>query len=150
MVAVVDTSTLISLAWSGWLRVVALSPVELVVPEAVQREAVADGVASGYPDASAIQTAIGPLAVLPRTAENTVDQMVLAAAVEAGTVLTNDLALGRRASNLGVRWLRTADLIVLCVQAGRLESDSGRSALRALNSAGRLTAEMLADYLVEV
>ncbi len=122
-----------------------------MVPEAVQREAVTDGVASGYPDASAIQTAIGPpLSVLPRIVANTVDQMVLAAAVEAGTVLTNDLALGRRASNLGVRWLRTADLIVLCVRAGRLEKDSGRSALRALNSAGGLTAEMLADYLVEV
>lgn len=150
MAAVVDTSTLISLAWSGWLRIVELSPVELVVPEAVHREAVTDGVAAGYPDASAIQTAIGPLSVLPPTAETTVDQIVLAAAVEAGTVLTNDLALGRRASNLGVRWLRTADLIVLCVRAGKLERDGGRSALRALHSAGRLTPEMLADYLVEV
>lgn len=145
-----DTSTLISLAWAGWLRIVPLSPLELVVPEAVRKEAVTDGVDAGYPDASAIETAIGPLPVLPSTSEDTVDQTVLAAALEVGALVTNDMALGRRANNLGAHWLRTADLVVLCVRAERLSAESGRSALRALHSAGRLSAEMLAEYLEEV
>jgi len=43
---------------------------------------------------------------------------VLAAALGVGTLVSNDLVLGRRAANLGVRWLRTADLLILCVKTG--------------------------------
>lgn len=147
---VLDTSTLISLAWAGWLRIIPLVPLELVVPDAVYQEAVTEGVASGYADASAIESAVRSLRRLSVPSEGTVDQAVLTAALEVGGVVTNDLALGRRASNLGSRWLRTADLAVLCVHAERLSAEAARSALSALHAAGRISAELLADYLEEI
>jgi rRNA-processing protein FCF1 len=150
MTAVVDTSTLISLAWAGCLRIVALSPLELVVPQAVEREAVTDGIAAGYPDASAIESAIKSLRILPAVPASNVDEAVLLAALAVGALVTNDVALGRRANNLGSRWLRTADLIVLCVRVERISADSGRNALSALHTAGRLSAKLLADYREEV
>ncbi|MFL6130470.1 MAG: hypothetical protein ACJ73E_15590 [Mycobacteriales bacterium] len=73
----------------------------------------------------------------------TVDEAVLAVGRRYGLLVTNDLALGRRAANLSVRWLRTADRVELCVRTGRISADRGVTAVRALRSAGRLSA--LAD-----
>jgi hypothetical protein len=55
----------------------------------------------------------------------------------------NVLALGRRAANLGVRWLRTADLVILCARAGKLDDDRAVAAPKALHSAGRMTESLL-------
>lgn len=81
---------------------------------------------------------------------NTADEAVLDAAAQIGVLLTNDVALGRRAANLGVRWLRTADLVVLCVRASRLDTQGGFRALDALSSAGRISEQLLIDYRKEV
>lgn len=81
---------------------------------------------------------------------DTVDQVVLEVGRQHGALLTSDLALGRRASNLGIRWLRTADFVVLCVRIGKVSTDQGIAALRALHSAGRITEALLRDYLEEL
>jgi len=150
MMAVVDTSTLISLAWSGQLKLLAMTPIELLVPDVVRDEAVTAGIAGGYADAAAIETAIGPLAsVATRPAEN-IDNAVLATAIDVGMLMSNDLALGRRAANLGARWLRTADLILACTRTGSVSAEDGRAALSALHAAGRVSPALLASYLEEI
>lgn len=153
---VVDSSTLISLAWAGQLEVLSHAPVPLVVPSEVRKEAVVDGLARGHTDAAAIEQAIKAIPDLstkadPSPAEmHSVDHAVLKAGRLHGALLTNDLALGRRAANLGVRWLRTADLVVLCVRTGKIDTARGEAALRALRSAGRITHALLQDYLEEL
>ncbi len=67
-----------------------------------------------------------------------------------GVLVTNDVALGRRAANLGIRWLRTADLVVLCVRTGSIGPQCGVAAVRALHSAGRFTEDLLYAYLEEL
>jgi predicted nucleic acid-binding protein len=152
----VDSSTLISLAWAGQLELLRHTPVDLVVPHEVHQETVTEGVARGYPDAAAIEQAIKlihePAAATPasKAEMDTVDHAVLEAGRTHGALLTNDLALGRRAANLGVRWLRTADFVVLCVRIGTVDSDRGVAALKALRSAGRITDELLGAYLEEL
>lgn len=150
MYAALDSSTLISLAWAGRLDLLDHSPVELIVPEEVYQETVPEGLDRGYADAAAIEGAIARLDRSESAETNTVDDAVLNVGQAHGIVLTNDLALGRRASNLGVRWLRTADLVVLSVRTGQVATEYGSAALRALRSAGRLTEELLYDYLKEL
>ncbi len=122
----------------------------MVVPDVVRAETVASGLASGHPDAAAIEAAIAPLAGVETEPAGSVDQAVLAAALGVGTLVSNDLALGRRAANLGVRWLRTADLLILCVKTGTVSQDDARAVLNALHAAGRLTSALLTSYLEEI
>ncbi|MGH8899866.1 MAG: hypothetical protein ACRDZ4_23235 [Egibacteraceae bacterium] len=150
MDAVIDSSTLISLAWSGLMTLLGDAPLELAVPDVVYRETVVEGLAHGHPDAAAIEAAVSGLPTLAIREANTADEAVLDAAVKVGALLTNDVGLGRRAANLGVRWLRTADLVVLCVRASRLDAQEGLSALEALYSAGRISEDLLIDYRKEV
>jgi predicted nucleic acid-binding protein len=151
----VDSSTLISLAWSGQLELLGHAPVPLVVPHEVRQETVAEGLARGHPDAAAIEQAIKTIPGLAaetdtHAAMHPVDHAVLEAGRLHGALVTNDLALGRRAANLGVQWLRTADFVVLCVRAGTLSSDRGVAALTALRSAGRITEDLLNAYLKDL
>lgn len=150
MQVVVDSSTLISLAWSGRLDLLELSPLELLVPSEVQVETVTNGLAHGYPDAAAIEGAIKQLGSMPPVGQSRVDDAVLQAGRTIGALLSNDVALGRRAANLGVLWLRTADLVVVCVRAGRLHTVQGVAALLALHSAGRITDRLLDAYREEL
>ncbi len=150
MRAVVDSSSLISLAWSGLLGVLSRSPLSLCILDVVREETVEQGIARGHPDASAIESAIVPFAVV-RTAEaGNADRAVLEAAVEVGVLITNDVALGRRAANLGARWLRTADFVVLCVRTEKLTAQEGIAALDALRAAGRISESLLIDYRKEI
>jgi hypothetical protein len=151
----VDSSTLISLAWAGQLELLGHAPIPLTVPHEVRQETVIEGLARGYPDAAAIEQVIktipSPATESDSPAEmHTVDHAVLEAGRLAGALLTNDLALGRRAANLGVQWLRTADLVVLCVRASTVSSDRGAAALKALRNAGRLTEDLLNAYLEDL
>ncbi len=103
-----------------------------------------------HPDAAAIEAAIRPLAGVETEPAGSVDEAVLAAALGVGTLVSNDLVLGRRAANLGVRWLRTADLLILCVKTGTVSQDDGRAVLNALQASGRPTSALLTSYLEEI
>lgn len=153
---VVDSSSLISLAWAGQLELLKHAPVDLVVPMAVRQETVLDGLDRGYADAAAIEQAIkpipsaGPDDTATSLGVQVVDHVVLVASQLHGALLTNDIALGRRAANHGVRWLRTADLVVLCVRTDHLDTGQGVAAIKALHSAGRITDALRDDYLEEL
>jgi predicted nucleic acid-binding protein len=151
----VDSSTLISLAWAGQLELLSHTPIPLIVPPEVRHETVTEGLARGYPDAAAIEQAIKTIpsptpAPDHPTGSHPVDHAVLESGRRHGALLTNDLALGRRATNLGVRWLRTADLVVLCVRTSTISGDRGIAALKALRSAGRITEDLLDAYLEDL
>lgn len=150
MKAVLDASTLISLAWAGQLDLLRHCPLELVVPAEVQQETVTAGLTRGHSDAAAIETAIAPLESQPPGAAGSADAAVLHLSRSMGTLITNDVALGRRAANLGAGWLRTADLVVLCVRSDRIASERGLAALQSLYSAGRITADLLDAYRKEL
>lgn len=150
MKAVVDSSTLISLAWAGQLDLLRLCPLELVVPIEVQRETVTEGLARGHADAAAIAEAVAALEAREAGEASSVDAAVLRLGQSVGTLVTNDVALGRRAANLGAGWLRTADLVVLCVRSGRIDADRGLAAVQALHSARRITADLLEAYAKEL
>lgn len=148
--AVVDTSTLISLARAGHLPVLDHVPATLVVLDVVVDEAVHGGLTHGHPDATAIEAAIAGRAVTAAPTDASVDAAVLRAATDAGMLLSNDLALGRRARNAGVRWLRTADLVVLAHTLGRLDTEQARAVVLALRDSGRLLADLADAYLEEL
>lgn len=150
MTAAVDSATLISLTWSGQLGLLSRAPIELVIPAEVHQETVVDGLDRGYPDAAAIELAIKEVPTAEAGGAVSVDEAVLQTGQAHGALLTNDLALGRRAANLGVNWLRTGDLVVLCVRTARLDAKGGAAALRALHGAGRLTDDLLDSYLGEL
>lgn len=75
---------------------------------------------------------------------------MLAAAADIGGLVTNDLVLGRRASNLGARWLRTADLVLLSRRTGVIDRARTSQVISSLHAAGRLTAELRDAYLEEI
>lgn len=151
MDAVIDSSTLISLARAGLLPLLARTPLVPIVLDVVRRETVDAGLAGSHPDAAAIETTISrlPIRATPPSSAP-VDAAVLAATREIGILVTNDLALGRRARNIGQRWLRTADLIVLAIDAGTLNIEAGRRSILALLDAGRITSELADAYLEEL
>lgn len=150
MRAVVDTSTLVSLARAGLLGLLERSGLELVILEVVVAEAVTAGLAGRHTDAAAIETALTgrPVTVAPQA--QTTDAAVLLAAIDAGLLLSNDLALGRRARNSGVLWLRTADLVILAFRSSRFSAVQARAAVQALHHAGRLTGPLADAYLEEL
>lgn len=147
--AVIDSSTLISLAWAGHLDLLQRSPLRLIVPAEVRKETVAEGLARGHPDAAAIDVAVAPLASMAAPDMRTVDEAVLYLGRSVGMLLANDVALGRRAANLGAGWLRTADYVVLCVRSGEVDATHGLAAIHALFSAGCLTAGLYEAYRKE-
>jgi len=148
---VVDSSTLISLARAGLLDLLRRLPLESVVIDTVRAETVAGGLAAGYADAAAIEAALAGLPVQETSpTPGSADAAVLIAAQGAGGLVANDLALGRRARNLGLAWLRTADLVVLVVRSSVLSRREGLQALDALEAAGHLTPGLAAAYREEV
>lgn len=150
MRAVVDTSTWISCARAGLLPLLDRCGLDLITLDVVHEEAVAAGNAGGYADAMMIEAALQGRPRTPAPPAPTADAAVLQAAVLAGILVTNDLALGRRARNQGVAWLRTADLVVLGVRRKNLSRADGEVALLALRDAQRITSTLAADYLEEL
>jgi rRNA-processing protein FCF1 len=146
MDAVLDSSSLISMARAGILPMLSMTPIEPVILDVVVDEVVTRGLAAGYADAAAIEAYFSGLSVRPAGQVRSVDTAVLEASQKAGVLVANDLALGRRARNAGVRWLRTADVVLLAVRAGGMAAAEGASAISALLSAGRLTDDLAASY----
>jgi hypothetical protein len=144
---VVDSSSLISLARSGLLHLLDRSLEQLQLLDVVWDEAVTAGKAGQYADAFALETSLGTRSQHSSGPAPTVDQAVLQAAAADGTLLANDLTLGRRARNLGARWLRTADFIVLLRHTGACTLEEARSSVESLWSAGRITESLRNDYL---
>jgi hypothetical protein len=86
-----------------------------------------------------------------RTAESpSADDRVLAAAADVGMLISSALAPGRRARNLGVAWLRTADVIVWMTGAGRISATAGAAAITALRDPGRLSGSLAESYLEDL
>ena len=137
-----DSSTLISLARSALLPLLARLPLRPVVLVSVWDETVVRGRQGGHADATAIGRALSDLEPRPDPAGRTVDDRVLAAAAQVGVLAANDLALGRRATNQGARWLRTADLVLLGHRTGTVGSVECRAAIGALHHAGRITDDI--------
>jgi hypothetical protein len=147
-VIVVDSSTLISLARSGNVGLLAGSRLDFVIPEVAWDEAVIVGVAAGYQDAGVIAER---LAHLPRRpSQQTGDAGVLEAAAGADALVCDGIALGRRARSLGTAWLRTSDLVVLLVRLGEMDASAGRSSVIALREAGRLDDATARSYVGEL
>lgn len=148
---VVDSSTWISLARSGQLSLAGRLPIELLLLDVIRREVVAQGRAAGHADAEIIEAALElwPVTDAP-PGSATVDAAVLAAARRAEGLISNDLALGRRARSLAVPWLRTADLVVLAVRSSVLQAAEGRRSIDALEAAGRISPELGEAYRREL
>jgi len=151
MRAVVDSSSWISLARAGLLNLLPAMPVEAVLLDVVHDEIVAQGRRGGHPDAAALSAVVADIPVV-RTehAKLAIDSVVLSASADAGVLVANDLALGRRARSLGVQWIRTADLIILATKSGSMTRPAGREALRALEASGRITPELAGAYLEQL
>ncbi|MBW3605462.1 MAG: hypothetical protein KY460_11255 [Actinobacteria bacterium] len=130
--------------------IIGKSPIELRVPTPVRDEVVVAGIAHGYADALAIEATIKNLPAVEVEVETNVDAAVLDMSTSTGTLVCNDIALGRRASNLGVTWLRTADLVVLTVRSRAIPVEQGRDVLESLHDAARITDELLRDYVEEL
>jgi hypothetical protein len=152
MEAVADSSFLIALARAGLLGLLARLPFDLVWLDVIKRETVDSGVAGGHPDATAIEHATRRWAVRSsgRAAAWPVDAVVVAAAAQAGLLVSNDRALGRRARNLGAQWLRTADVVVLLQETGAMDAGEARAAIVALRDATRLSPELAEAYLQRI
>lgn len=151
MRAVVDSSSWISLARSGLLGVLSTVDVEPVLLDVVRDECVRAGVAGGHADAAALETVMDRLETqVTTTAGEDADVVVLAGARPVGVLVTNDLALGRRARSAGLAWLRTADLVVLGARGGTMTPVQARRAVDALRASGRITTTMADDYLEEL
>ncbi len=144
---VVDSSTLISLARAGLLAVLPRLPVELVILDVVWDEVVVAGRSGQHADAVAIEHALNTRPRRPTAVAGTVDEAVLVAALDDGTLACNDMTLGRRARNLGARWVRTADLLVLLARSGAGGEKEAAGGIEALFTAGRISQQMRDEYL---
>jgi len=142
----VDSSTVISLARAGLLPALSRSPIEPVLLDVVWEEVVVAGRSGQHADAVAIEQALSDRARQRAPVANTVDEAVLLAALDDGTLACNDATLGRRARNLGVRWIRTADLLVLLARSGAATTVEAVGGIDALFNAGRISDAMRDEY----
>jgi hypothetical protein len=150
MRVVMDSSSLISLAWSGQLEVLGPLPITLVVIDSVYSESVTRGLQQGHADAAAIQHALRDAERVTDPPGRTIDEMVVTAAQDVGAVVANDVVIGRRSRNVGARWLRTADLMILGHATDTLDATACRAAVAALHDAGRITDHLRDAYLLEL
>lgn len=150
MDVVIDSSSLISLAWAGRLSLLRVAPLHWVVLAVVHDEVVTAGLASGHADAAAIGAALDGFPLQATPTASSVDAAVVAAAAETGAVMANDVVIGRRASSLGASWLRTADLVAVLAGIGALATAAARESIVALHVAGRISGELRDAYLADL
>ncbi|MEW6581452.1 MAG: hypothetical protein AB1416_01655 [Actinomycetota bacterium] len=145
---VVDSSTLISLARSGNVDLLLESPLGVVIPDVAWQETVEVGRAAGDDDARVVEERLSHLE--RRASASDGDAGVLEVARGSDGLVCDDIVLGRRARSLGVRWLRTPDLVLLLVRCGRISRSRGQGAITALREAGRLHEANALSYLKEL
>jgi rRNA-processing protein FCF1 len=144
---VVDSSTLISLARAGLLGALSRLPVEPVILDVVWDEVVIAGRSGQHADAVAVEHALGGRPRQKASVANTVDEAVFLAARDDGVLVCNDLTLGRRARNVGARWIRTADLLVLQLRSGSGSRQEAVAGIEALFAAGRISEQLRDEYV---
>jgi hypothetical protein len=142
-----DSSSLISLARAGLLRLLHRLPEPPRILDVVWEEVVVRGRASQHPDAFVIEAALRTTPRDPSPDAPTIDQAVLEAAVADGILVANDRTLGRRARSLGARWLRSADLLVLLATRRSCSREEARNGVESLWAAGRITESLRDEYL---
>lgn len=147
---IVDSSSLICLARAGLLDLLNRLPERPRILDVVWDEVVRAGRAGQHADAFAVQAVLGRESRQVSPVAPSVDQAVLEAALADGALLANDLTLGRRARNLGARWLRTADLVLLLYRAERRSRDEACHGIESLWSAGHISESLRHDYLEAV
>jgi hypothetical protein len=147
---VLDSSTLISLAWSAQLPLLARLPIEPVIINSVYAETVTEGHARGHADAAGIEHALAALTPAPDPEGRSVDAMVVSAAADVGALATNDVVIGRRAGNPGARWLRTGDLVLLGLASGSFDASAARRAIEALAVTGRITPQLRDEFMEDI
>lgn len=148
MEALFDSSSWISLARAGLLGLLPRLPVTPVLLDVVWQEVVEAGLDAGHPDAALLNTALSglPIVSTERTT-SVIEAVVLAQSLAVGVLVSNDLPLGRRSRNLGVDWLRTADLLLLAQRSGRVSTIEARQAVTSLRSAARIDSTAEESYL---
>ena len=166
MKAVIDTSTLISLAKISCLELLPRLREDVVLPHEVYEEAVIDGEEKGIADAIVIKGFIknhrieivgakrnSMKAVRGQTNRNLSkgDGAVLSLAFSVGAneVLTNDDGLGKIAMGLGFRVIATPDLLIEALKEGVVNVEDFENFVRGLVVENRISSALAELYLME-
>jgi predicted nucleic acid-binding protein len=153
--AVLDSSTLVSLAKVDALDLISKLIQKGQVPKEVYTECVEEGLALGYEDAVLIQRLFeaGILGIVshrsvPERGLSSVDTIVLSLAQKTKSVLcANDTKLVRRAALYKVQVLGSPDLLLLGLKRKLLIEKSYRDKVRKLHEKGRLSESNMKFYL---
>jgi len=156
-----DATTLIYLAKANEFELVPRCSIRLIATPAVWREAVEDGEAAGYADASLIRDAekadrvvrvelsrseaqaASTIASTHRLGQG--ESETLAIAIPDGRVLVDDGRASRVAMALGFRPISTLFLPLLAVQRRGLEASEAKTALRRLAQVASARAEAVIE-----
>ena len=157
MKAIIDSSTLISLAKIDALWVFNEMECEMICPDEVYRECVVMGSLNGRVDAVQIKRLFDEKTVSAKTVEvkeripglSTVDCMVLALAVQEkpGIVFANDTKLARRIELAGFDARGSPDILLRMKRKGILDDKGYSSLIKLVGTKMRLSASNVEKYL---
>jgi predicted nuclease of predicted toxin-antitoxin system len=125
---------------------------ELIAPQGVYHEAVEEGLAEGYPDAGDIakffERGYVKVCKAGEGPKRDVDREVLKLAQEEEAILcSDDRGLLRRAMRLGLKTLRSPDLLLMLWREGSLEAEQYRLLLHQLEAEKRIDRATRQRYL---
>jgi|SRR3989304_4736556 len=164
--AIIDTSTLISLARISYLELVSRLNVNIILSRKVYEEAVVEGKAKGFVDAIVIQGFIDSynlkiievkekfVKILRRKIKKTLvkgDESVLALAIQehAEWIITNDDGLGKIAMVLGFQVKATPDLLLKALEKKLFDVCKLEILMRELVVENRLSYKVAELYIIE-
>jgi predicted nucleic acid-binding protein len=155
--AVIDSSTLISLAKIDALGVLQEMDCEIICPEEVYQECVVVGALNGRVDAVQIKRLFDEKTVSTKTVEvkeripglSPVDCMVLALAIQEKPVIVfaNDTKLARRIELAGFDARGSPDILLRMKRTGVLDDKRYASLIKLLGTKMRLSASNVEKYL---
>ena len=166
MKAIIDTSTLISLARISYLELVSRLNINIILSGKVYEEAVVEGKAKGFADAIVIQGFIDShnlkiievkdkfLKTLRQIIKKILakgDESILALAIQehAEWIITNDDGLGKIAMVLGFKVKATPDLLLLALEEKLLDVCKIETLIRELVVENRLSYKVAELYIIE-